>query len=146
MKAIVQRVAWAEVEIENAVVGRIEAGLLVYVGVATDDTETDAHKLAEKVAHLRIFTDEQDKLNLSVRDTRGGVLAISNFTVMGDTRKGRRPSFVNAARPEDANILYESFVSELRKLGCDVETGVFRAMMEIRSAADGPVNVIIETT
>jgi D-tyrosyl-tRNA(Tyr) deacylase len=144
MKALAQRVHWAEVEVDHHIVGRIEEGLLVYVGVAVGDTVADAQKLAEKLAHLRIFEDENDKLNRAVRDVRGGVLAVSNFTLLGDTRKGRRPAFVAAAPPEEAERLYEAFAGALEAQGCQVARGVFRAKMTIRSAAAGPVNVLVE--
>lgn len=144
MRALVQRVAYAEVEVEGRVVGRIEHGLLVYLGVGVEDTEAQAVRLAEKVAQVRIFDDPAGKLNLSVQDVRGGLLVISNFTLLADTRKGRRPAFVAAAAPEKANPLYERFADELARQGCTVARGVFRASMTIRSAADGPVNVIID--
>ena len=144
MRALLQRVHWAEVEVDREVVGRVEHGLLVYVGVAVSDTVADAQRLAEKVAHVRIFEDDHDKLNLSCQDVRGGVLAISNFTLMADTRKGRRPAFVAAAPPEEAERLYEAFVEALDVRGCRVSRGVFRARMVVRSAAAGPVNVVID--
>jgi len=154
MRALVQRVAWAEVEVDGRIVGRIGRGLLVYVGVGSGDGEADARRLAEKLAHIRLFEDEAGKINLSVRDARGGVLVISNFTLMADTRKGRRPDFIAAARPEEANQLYELFAGELERLlsaeredgqpGCTVARGVFRATMQVRSAADGPVNVLVD--
>lgn len=144
MLALLQRVRSAEVEVAGQVVGRIERGLLIYVGVGAADTLDDARRLAEKVAHMRIFEDEQDKLNLSVRDVRGGVLVISNFTLMADTRKGRRPAFTAAAPPELAEPLYVAFADALAAEGCPVARGVFRARMAIRSEADGPVNVLVE--
>jgi D-tyrosyl-tRNA(Tyr) deacylase len=144
MRALVQRVAWAEVEVDGVVVGRIERGLLVYLGVDAEDAEPHAVRLAEKVTHVRIFDDAEGKLNLSVRDVRGGVLVISNFTLLADARKGRRPAFEAAAPPERANPLYERFADELVRQGCTVARGVFRATMAIRSAADGPVNLIID--
>lgn len=144
MRALAQRVHWAEVEVAGLVVGRIEEGLLVYVGVGLADTVGDAQRLAEKIAHLRIFEDGNDKMNLSCRDVRGGVLAVSNFTLMADTRKGRRPAFVAAAPPEEAERLYEAFADALAEQGCTVARGVFRAKMAVRSAAAGPVNVLVE--
>jgi len=144
VRALVQRVHWAEVEVEARIVGRIEHGLLVYLGVAVSDTVADARRLAEKVANVRIFEDDRNKLNLSCQDARGGVLAVSNFTLLADTRKGRRPAFVAAAPPEEAERLYEAFVEGLEECGCQVECGVFRAMMVVRSAAAGPVNVLID--
>ena len=144
MRAIVQRVAHAEVEVDSAQVGRIDRGLLVYLGVGVDDGPEDARRLADKVARLRIFADGQGKMNLSVRDVGGGVLAIPNFTLMADARKGRRPAFVAAAGPQQAEPLYEVFLDALRDLGCEAAAGKFRAHMDIRSTADGPVNIILE--
>ena len=144
MKALVQRVHWAEVEVDGRIVGRTERGLLVYLGVGAGDDVDDARKLAEKVAHARIFEDEQYKLNLSCQDVRGGVLAVSNFTLMADTRKGRRPAFTAAAPPEEAERLYEAFADALEAQHVPVARGVFRAKMIVRSAAAGPVNVIFE--
>ena len=144
MRALVQRVDWAEVRVAGQTTGQIDRGLLVYVGVATRDTAADAARLAEKVAQLRIFEDEDGKLNLSCRDARGGVLAISNFTILADTRKGRRPAFIAAAQPELAERLYDIFSAALAEQGVQVARGVFRATMQIRSAAAGPVNVLID--
>jgi D-tyrosyl-tRNA(Tyr) deacylase len=144
MKAVVQRVRWAEVEVDGRVVGRVERGLLVYAGVAAGDTAQDAWKLADKVANLRIFEDEADKLNLSVQDVRGGVLAISNFTLLADARKGRRPAFAGAAGQEAAGPIFECFLAALRQTGLPVAQGVFGATMRIRSEADGPVNILLD--
>jgi len=144
MRALVQRVHWAQVEVDSRLVGRIEAGLLVYVGIGGDDKPADAEKLAEKVATLRIFPDQQGKLNLSVRDARGGILAVPNFTLMADASSGRRPSFSGAAAGEQARPLYETFVEALRRAGCATAEGVFGAEMKIRSEADGPVNIVID--
>jgi len=145
MRAVIQRVHWAQVEVQGQVVGRIEQGLLVYVGIGVADSHADAQWLAEKTAHLRVFPDSQGRLNVSVQDARGGVLAISNFTLMGDARKGRRPSFDAAAPAEKAGPLHEAFLEHLRQNGCAVATGVFGAEMIIRSAAAGPVNIIIDS-
>jgi D-tyrosyl-tRNA(Tyr) deacylase len=145
MRGLIQRVAWAEVEIASRVVGRIERGALVYIGVAQGDTAGDARWLAGKVCDLRIFEDSGGKLNLSLRGVSGGVLAIPNFTLLADARKGRRPSFAAAAAPEIAKPLFEAFVSAIHQAGCPVACGVFGEHMSIRSAADGPVNVIIDT-
>jgi D-aminoacyl-tRNA deacylase len=145
MKALLQRVGCARVEVDSQTVGEIQdGGLLVYLGVGIGDTEGEARRLAEKVAGLRIFEDPQGKMNLSVRDVGGEVLAIPNFTLMADARKGRRPTFVDAAPPEKAEPLYEAFVQALRGLGCQVETGRFRTTMVITSQALGPVNLIVE--
>ena len=146
MKAVIQRVHSAEVSTDGEVAGRIDAGLLVYVGVIDSDGPDDADKLADKVAGIRIFEDDEGKLNRGVRDIRGGVLAIPNFTLAADTRKGRRPSFVEAARPESAKRLYDTFVAALRHRECTVASGAFGATMTIRSAAAGPVNVIVDTS
>ena len=145
MRAVLQRVKWAQVEVGPKVVARIERGLVVYVGVGVEDDESDAKWLAEKVANLRIFDDRQGKLNLSVRDAGGGILAISNFTLMGDGRRGRRPSFVAAARPEQAAPLHEAFVKAARQQGMPVEVGVFGTHMYVASQADGPVNIVLDS-
>ena len=144
MRVLVQRVDWAEVLVAGQVAGQIDRGLLVYVGVAAGDTEADAARLAEKVAQLRVFEDDGGKMNLSCQDVRGGVLAVSNFTLMADTRKGRRPAFTAAAAPERAVQLYEAFLAALAGQSVQVQRGVFRANMTIRSAAAGPVNVLID--
>jgi len=145
MRALVQRVAWAEVEVDGKVVGRIEKGLLVYVAVGVDDTAGDAAWLAERVANLRIFEDEAGKLNLSVQDARGGVLGVSNFTLLANARKGRRPAFAEAASFEQARPIHEAFLEGLKRRGVPVLTGVFGAKMAIRSQAAGPVNVIVDS-
>jgi D-tyrosyl-tRNA(Tyr) deacylase len=142
MRGMIQRVARAEVRADGKPVGQIGKGLLVYIG--PDDDEAHARKLAEKVSHLRIFEDDQDKLNLSVRDIAGGVLAVPNFTLMADARKGRRPAFVGAARPEQARPLFQAFVAALEGGGFAVAAGVFGAHMVIRSDADGPVNILLD--
>ena len=145
MRALVQHVAWAQVEVAGEVIGRIEQGLLVYVGVGLGDTPSQARWLAEKVANLRIFQDAGEKLNLSVQDARGGILVVSNFTLLADARQGRRPSFAGAASSEVAEPLTDAFVASLRAQGCQVQTGRFGAMMGILSQAVGPVNVIVDT-
>ncbi len=144
MRALVQRVSLAEVSVNGEAVGEIDHGLLVYLGIGVADGPDDARPLAEKIANLRIFEDDQGKLNLSVRDARGGVLAVSNFTLMADTRKGRRPSFVAAAPADTARPLYEAFINELASLGCRVAQGAFGEHMDIRSIADGPVNLVVD--
>jgi len=145
MRAIIQRVRQAQVVVESKTVGRIEQGLLVYVGVGPADTLDDAARLAEKIACMRIFEDEHGKMNRSVQDVRGGVLAVPNFTLYADARKGRRPAFVGAARPEQAAELFKAFRIALAAAGCTVQAGIFGAHMEITSLADGPVNIIYET-
>ena len=144
MRAVVQRVAWAEVEVDGRITGRIEGGLLVYVGVGNEDTPDHAATLARKVANLRIFEDDDGKLNRSVQDVGGGALVISNFTLMADARKGRRPSFTFAAPSETARPLHEAFATALASQSVPVEQGVFGATMHIRSEAAGPVNVIMD--
>jgi len=144
MRALVQRVNWAEVLVAGQIAGRIDRGLLVYVGVAAGDTEADAARLAEKVAQVRLFEDDGGKMNLSCQDVRGGVLAVSNFTLLADTRKGRRPELLAAAPPEHAQRLYDAFLAALAGQSVPVQSGVFRANMMIRSAATGPVNVLID--
>ena len=144
MRALVQRVNEAEVEVAETVVGRIGRGLLVYLGVACGDVPAGATRLAEKVAHIRLFKDEADKLNLSVQDVGGGILAVPNFSLMAETGKGRRPAFVAAAGRREAEPLYQRFCSALAEYPGAVACGVFGARMIVRSAADGPVNVIVE--
>ena len=144
MKAVIQRVRWAEVYVDGRVIGRVERGLLVYVGVAAGDTAKEAAKLADKVANLRIFEDEAGKLNRSVQDARGGVLAISNFTLLADARKGRRPAFIGAAPQEAAGPVFEVFVTAVGAAGVPVQQGLFGASMQIRSEADGPVNILLD--
>jgi len=145
MKALLQRVAWAEVQAGGETVARIGRGLIVYLGVALTDTSADAERLAAKAAGLRVFEDEQEKMNLSVRDVGGDVLAVSSFTLLADAKKGRRPAFAAAAPGLHAEPLYCHFVLEMQRLGCKVQRGVFGASMKIRSEAEGPVNIIIET-
>jgi D-tyrosyl-tRNA(Tyr) deacylase len=138
-------VSRAEVSVGEEVVGKIGAGLLVLLGVAKSDTQADADYLAGKIIGLRIFDDENGKMNLSVADTRGSVLVVSQFTLYGDVRKGRRPSFDEAAPPELANDLYEQFVRKIREAGLVCETGRFQAMMEVELVNDGPVTILIDS-
>ena len=145
MRAVVQRVSRAEVRVEGRVVGAIGRGLLVLVGIARDDTPETGKVLAEKIANLRIFDDEQGRMNCSLLEAGGGVLCVSQFTLYGDCRKGRRPSYDRAASPEAARALYESFVESLRALGVKVETGEFRAMMDVELVNDGPVTLLLDT-
>lgn len=144
MKAVIQRVLEAEVEVESRVVGKIAQGLLVYVGVADGDDTDAAAGLAFKIAHLRIFQDEQGKLNKSVQDVRGGILAIPNFTLLADASKGRRPALLGAADAASADRVFSQFVSALSAFGFPVAQGVFGANMAIRSQADGPVNILLD--
>ncbi len=146
MKVVVQRVSRSQVVIDGNVVGRIEQGLTILLGVLEGDTEEDAVYLAEKCVNLRIFNDEKGKMNLSVLDVGGELLSISQFTLYGDTRKGRRPSFIKAASPELGEKLYDYFNDFLRKSGLNVETGEFGAMMDVDICNEGPVTIIIDST
>ena len=141
MRALVLRVTEASVEVEGAVVGQIGRGILVFLGVHESDTEADADYLANKVVQLRVFPDQDCKMNLSLRDISGEILVISQFTLYGDTRKGNRPSYSQAARPEVAVHLYDCFVKICREKGISVSTGIFQAHMQVRLINDGPVTV-----
>lgn len=145
MRAVLQRVSSARVIVEERVTGEIDHGLVVLLGVHETDTETDADYLASKIAGLRIFEDAEGRMNLSVQETSGGVLVISQFTLYADTRKGRRPSFDRAARPEPAKQLYEYFVEKMRQTGLTVATGVFQATMSVELVNEGPVTLICES-
>ena len=145
MRAVVQKVREASVRVDDQVVGSIDQGLLVFLGVGEGDSSTDARYLAEKIAYLRIFTDEQGKMNRNVQESGGAVLAVSQFTLYGDCRKGRRPSFTSAADPAIADQLYQEFVAVLRDLGLPVQTGVFRAHMEVSLLNDGPVTILLSS-
>ena len=146
MRAVVQRVSSASVSIDGAVVGEIGPGLMVLLGVAEGDTPADGAWLAQKIAQLRIFADEADRMNRSVQDIAGGVLVVSQFTLFASTRKGTRPSFNAAAAPELANSLYQDFVRQLESLlGRPVPTGRFGAMMQVALVNDGPVTLLIDT-
>jgi D-tyrosyl-tRNA(Tyr) deacylase len=145
VRAVVQRASEASVRVDDEVVGRIGAGLVVLLGIGRDDTERDADILADKVLNLRVFPDEAGQMNRSVLDVGGGLLVISQFTLMGDARKGRRPSYIEAASPEEANRLYEHFVEQLRPSGLEVATGVFRAMMDVALVNQGPVTILLDS-
>ncbi len=146
MKAVVQVVRSAEVVVEGMSVGKIADGLFVLLGITTEDTEAEAELLAKKVCSLRVLCDENDKMNLSVLDTMGGVLVVSNFTLCADTKKGNRPSFINAARPEAAEPLYEYFTQCIKNNGVQkVENGRFGADMKIDAKLDGPVTILLDT-
>jgi D-aminoacyl-tRNA deacylase len=145
VRAVIQRVNHSEVTIEGREVGRIGLGLMILLGVAHEDTEDDARYLAGKCAEMRIFEDASGKMNLSVKDVQGQILVVSQFTLLADCRRGRRPSFVNAAPPQEANRLYEFFVSELRNMGLIVATGEFGAMMDVSLTNIGPVTILLDT-
>ena len=145
MKAVIQRVTSASVHVEGKTVGQIESGLLVLLGVAKGDGETDGRYLVEKIRTLRIFSDGQGKMNRSLVDIEGSVLLVSQFTLLGRTANGRRPSFDEAAAPDEAKRLYEQVVTELRALGTLVETGVFAAHMQVELLNDGPVTFVLDS-
>jgi len=145
VKALLQRVSRASVSVGGETVGRIAQGLVVFVGVASGDTERDAEYLAQKTAGLRIFADEAGKFNLSALDIRGELLVVSQFTLLADTRKGRRPSFVEAAPPAEAEALVEQFIGLLRATGLKVETGRFQQYMHVQIHNDGPVTVLLDS-
>lgn len=146
MRAVVQRVTKASVAINRELVSAIGQGLLILVGVGNDDTEADADYLAEKIASLRIFEDDGGKMNLSVKDIKGELLAVSQFTLYGDCRRGKRPSFTDSARPEQARPLYEYFTEKLEEAAqTDVKTGVFAADMDVELINDGPVTILLDS-
>lgn len=145
MKVVLQRVKHASVTIENEVHGKINHGFLLLVGITDGDTETEAKKLADKVVDLRIFEDEHGKMNLGIEQVHGDILSISQFTLYADCKKGRRPSFTKAARPEISNPLYERFNDFLRERGMHVETGIFGADMKVELLNDGPVTIILDS-
>lgn len=145
MRLVIQRAKNAQVTADGKVTGQISHGLMVLVGVTHEDTEKDAEYLADKTANLRIFEDENEKMNLSLLDIGGSVLSVSQFTLYGDCRKGRRPNFMEAAKPDEANILYEAYNDFLRKKNIQVETGVFGAMMDVSFTNDGPVTLILDS-
>ncbi len=145
MRAVVQRVTRAEVRTEGRVVGRIGRGILVFVAISQDDTVESGKTLAEKIVNLRMFESERGRMDRSVLEVRGGVLCVSQFTLYGDCRKGRRPSFDRAASPEVARPLYESFLASLSDLGANLEAGQFQAMMEVDLVNDGPVTLLLDS-
>ena len=145
MRAVVQRVTRAEVRVGGEVTGAIGPGLLVLLGVARDDGEADARAMADKLAGLRIFEDAAGKMNLAAADVGGALLVVSQFTLLGDARKGNRPSFIDAAGPEEGSALYERFCALLRERGLEVATGVFRASMEVELVNEGPVTILLDS-
>ena len=145
MRAVIQRVKESSVKADNEIIGRIDGGLMVLLGVAKGDTPTDAEYLANKIVNLRIFEDDKNKMNRSLLEIDGKMLVVSQFTLLADCRKGRRPSFIAAAEPQKAADLYEYFVQQVRQLGVSVETGRFQAVMEVALVNDGPVTLVLES-
>lgn len=145
MRAVIQRVQSASVKVGGELVSEIGAGLLIFLGIAHDDTETELEYIANKVANLRIFEDADGKMNCSLLDTGGSALVVSQFTLYGDCRKGRHPSFIDAARPEAANALYEQFITALKQLNIPTQGGSFQAMMDVQLINDGPVTILLDS-
>lgn len=145
MKVVLQRSRQAKVEVNGEVVGEIDKGFVLLVGITHDDKEEDAKYLADKIAHLRVFEDEEGKMNRSILDEKGSILSISQFTLYGDTKKGRRPNFMNAAKPDYAKALYDQFNEFLQKHELLVQTGIFGAMMDVHLINDGPVTLILDS-
>jgi len=145
MKVLIQRVHRAKVTIDNKITGSINKGLLLLIGISEDDIEKDLDYLADKCVNLRIFEDENGKMNKSLLDVKGEILAVSQFTLMADTRKGRRPSFINAANPKKGKLYYEEFVDKLKQFGVKVECGIFGAMMDVELINNGPVTIMLES-
>jgi len=145
VKVVVQRVSQASVRVDGQIVGKIGKGLLLLLGIAESDLEADIDFVADKCVNLRIFEDEQGKMNRSLLDARGDILCISQFTLLGDTRKGRRPSFIQAAHPEKGELFYQKFVDRLKTFPLSVETGIFGAMMDVDLVNYGPVTIIVES-
>lgn len=146
MRAVIQRVKEARVEIDNSIVGEISKGLLIFLGVGEGDTEKECEYMVNKIINLRIFPDENDLMNLSLMDAKGSALVVSQFTLWGDCRKGRRPSFKAAARPEEANRLYEHFIFLMKAKNVVVETGKFQEDMDVHLVNDGPVTILIDSS
>ena len=145
MRAVVQRVKRASVTVDNKVVSEISKGLLILLGVAKEDTPADIDYMANKVANLRIFQDEQGKMNLSLLEIGGEALVVSQFTLYGDCRKGRRPSFIEAAQPEKADEMYQAFITTLNEIGISTKVGVFQAYMDVELVNDGPVTILLDS-
>jgi len=145
MIAVIQRCSRGQVTVSDKVVGEISHGLVIFLGVQKNDTENDAEFLVNKICGLRIFNDENDKMNLSIKDVNGSALVISQFTLCGDTKKGRRPSFIKAATPDDGKRLYEYFILEMKKGGVPIESGEFGAMMDVELVNDGPVTFVLNS-
>ncbi|MEA3548017.1 MAG: D-aminoacyl-tRNA deacylase [Thermodesulfobacteriota bacterium] len=145
MRAVAQRVSRASVSVNNKIIGSIDKGLVILLGVSGDDTKKDVLYLADKITHLRIFADDNEKMNLSLQDIQGEMLIVSQFTLYGDCRKGRRPSYSKAANPEKAKLLYQSFIDAVQNNGIRVATGEFQAMMEVNIINDGPVTILLDS-
>ena len=145
MRAVVQRVKSCTVTVSGRTVGHIDEGLLVYLGIGKEDASRDVKPMCDKIVNLRIFTDSQDKMNLSVVDTGGSILVVSQFTLFGDAREGRRPSYSSAADPHKARVLYEELAAAIRRAGVIVETGEFQAMMEVSYTNMGPVTILLDS-
>ncbi len=145
MRAVIQRVKSASVKVNGELVSEIGTGLLIFLGISHDDTETELEYIANKVANLRIFEDADGKMNCSLLDIGGAALVVSQFTLYGDCRKGRRPSFIDAARPEVANTLYEQFITALKQLNIPTQGGTFQAMMDVQLINDGPVTILLDS-
>lgn len=145
MRAVVQRVSRASVTVDGEITGQIEQGFLVLLGVGQNDTQDDVIYLAQKTVGLRVFEDADGKMNLALSDVKGKMLVVSQFTLLGDCRKGRRPSFVNAARPEQADVLYQSFVAEVKGHGIEVATGRFQQHMDVELVNDGPITLLLDS-
>ena len=144
MKALIQRVTSASVKVDGKIVGKIGKGFLVFLGIYEEDTEEKIEKLTKKIVNLRIFNDENDKMNLSIKDVKGEILLISQFTLCADTRKGNRPSFVSAKNPKDANMIYEKTIENIKNENIVVEKGIFGADMKVELLNDGPVTILLD--
>ncbi len=144
MRALIQRVTSASVKVDEKIVGKIGKGFLIFLGVYEEDTEEKIEKLTKKIVNLRIFNDENDKMNLSIKEVKGEILLISQFTLCADTRKGNRPSFVSAKNPKDANVIYERTIESIRNEGIIVEKGIFGADMKVELLNDGPVTILLD--
>ncbi len=145
MRAVIQRVSQAQVSVDDQITGQIEQGLLVLLGVEQGDQAADLQYLLKKTVGLRIFDDAQGKMNLAIKDVEGAMLVVSQFTLLGDTRKGNRPSFIHAAPPDQANRMYEEFVAGVREQGVEVQTGIFQANMQVSLINDGPVTIVLDS-
>ena len=144
MRVLIQRVTSASVKVDGKIVGKIGKGFLVFLGIYEEDTEEKIEKLTKKIINLRIFNDENDKMNLSIKEVKGEILLISQFTLCADTRKGNRPSFVSAKNPKDANVIYEKTIESIRNEGIIVEKGIFGADMKVELLNDGPVTILLD--